>query len=346
MRIPSASTDRKIAFVAVDATDLKTRVTALSGFVVYRSREGGAATIYTTPTVAELSAANMPGVYVLTIDEDTTLTAGHDTEEYIVHITVATMAPVTRSLEIYRPKFTEGQSGTMANNAVDADIERLQGSLIATPTVAGVLEVDVTHWIGTAAATPTVAGVPEVDVTHWIGTAAATPTVAGVPEVDLTHVAGITTNVAALATNVDAIKAKTDNLPTDPADQSLIIAATDAIISDTNDIQTRLPAALVGGRIDASVGAVAANTITAAALAADAGTELADALLARDIGSGSGAGALDERTVRAALRFLRNKWTVSGGVLTVKKEDDTADAWTSAMTGTVGADPITGSDPT
>ena len=32
--------------------------------------------------------------------------------------------------------------------------------------------------------------------------------------------------------------------PTDPADQSLVIAATDAIIADTNDIQARLPAAL------------------------------------------------------------------------------------------------------
>lgn len=56
--------------------------------------------------------------------------------------------------------------------------------------------------------------------------------------------------------------------------------------SDTNDIQTRIPAALVSGRIDASVGAVAANAITAAsiatgaidadALATDAVAEIAD----------------------------------------------------------------------
>ena len=43
-----------------------------------------------------------------------------------------------------------------------------------------------------------------------------------------------------------------------------------AIQSDTDDIQTRLPAALVGGRIDASVGAMAAVVLTAAAIAADA----------------------------------------------------------------------------
>jgi hypothetical protein len=42
------------------------------------------------------------------------------------------------------------------------------------------------------------------------------------------------------------------------------------------DIQGRLPAALVSGRMDASVGAMAANTLTASALATDAVGEIAD----------------------------------------------------------------------
>lgn len=42
--------------------------------------------------------------------------------------------------------------------------------------------------------------------------------------------------------------------------------------SDTNDIQTRLPAALVSGRMDASAGAMAANVLTATAINADAFT--------------------------------------------------------------------------
>lgn len=50
------------------------------------------------------------------------------------------------------------------------------------------------------------------------------------------------------------------------------------IVADTNDIQARLPAALVGGRIDASVGAMAANVMTAAAAAADLTTELQSGL--------------------------------------------------------------------
>lgn len=52
------------------------------------------------------------------------------------------------------------------------------------------------------------------------------------------------------------------------------------VIGDTNDIQTRLPAALVGGRIDASVGAMAAGVVTAAAIAADA---ITDAKVAADV---------------------------------------------------------------
>ncbi len=47
-----------------------------------------------------------------------------------------------------------------------------------------------------------------------------------------------------------------------------------AVQADTDNIQTRLPAALVGGRMDASVGAMAANVMTAAAAAADLTTEL------------------------------------------------------------------------
>lgn len=51
-----------------------------------------------------------------------------------------------------------------------------------------------------------------------------------------------------------------------------------AIQADTDDIQTRLPAALVSGRMDASVGAMAANVMTAAAAAADLTTELQSGL--------------------------------------------------------------------
>lgn len=48
------------------------------------------------------------------------------------------------------------------------------------------------------------------------------------------------------------------------------------LVTGVADIQARLPAALVSGRIDASVGAMAANVLTASALATDAREEIAD----------------------------------------------------------------------
>lgn len=205
------------------------------------------------------------------------------------------------------------------------------------------------------------------------------------------------------------------------------------IIADTNDIQARLPAALVGGRMDVSVGAMAANVITAAATAADFGAEIADAVwdeaISGHLGAGSTGAALNAagsagdpwttplpgaygagtagfivgtnldttvgsrssldaagvrtavglasanldtqldalptavenadallgrnvsggsstgRTVKQALHFIRNKWVVAAGVLTVYDTDDSTSSWTSSVTGTAGADPVTGSDP-
>ncbi len=59
--------------------------------------------------------------------------------------------------------------------------------------------------------------------------------------------------------NIDAqlslVKSKTDNLPTDPADQSLIIAATDAI---TTQVATRAPAGEYNTELDANISSRAA----------------------------------------------------------------------------------------
>ena len=110
--------------------------------------------------------------------------------------------------------------------------------------------------------------------------------------------------------------------------------------SDTNDIQARLPAALVGGRMDSSVGAAAADTLTASALAADAANEIADAIINRNISGGSSTG----RTVKQALHFLRNKWSISAGTLTVTDTDDTTTSWTATVSTTAG-NPVSTVDP-
>ena len=108
MRIPSGVTDQYIYWVAVDSTDYVTRETGLSSFTIYRSRNGAAAAAMSSPTTAELSSGNLPGVYSLLLDEDMTIAAGNDSEEMVFHITKAGMAPVTRTIELYRPKITAG----------------------------------------------------------------------------------------------------------------------------------------------------------------------------------------------------------------------------------------------
>lgn len=384
MRIPSGKTDVYLYFVAVDATDLKTRETALSGFTVYRSRNNGAATAYTTPTVAELSAANMPGVYALLIDEDTTITAGADSEEVCVHITQAAMAPVTRTFELYRPVISSGQTITVANGAADADIERIQGTVVATPATAGILDVNAKNWNNLATVAlpliPTVAGrTLDVSATgeagvDWANVGSPTTanaltgtTIATTQKVDIetiktnpvvnagtvtfptTATLASTTNITAgtitTATNVTTVNGLAANVITAAAtaadfgaemadavwDESIVGHLTvgsagyvldDAqtksgdAVSNTADIQSRLPAALVGGRIDASVGAMAADVITAASMAADAGAEIADAVW-------------DEATAGHTTAGTTGKALIDAG--------SAGDPWTTALPGAYGA---------
>lgn len=144
MRMPSGVTDQYVYFVAVDSTDLVTRKTGLASFTVYRSRNGGAAAAFTTPTVTEVSAANMPGVYKLLLDEDMTIDSGDDSQEFCLHITATGMAPVTRVFELYRPKVTAGQTlATTVSGKVDANITHV----IADPVQAGSSKT--TNWGGT-----------------------------------------------------------------------------------------------------------------------------------------------------------------------------------------------------
>lgn len=207
MRIPSGKTDQYIYFVAVDATDLVTRETGLSGFTVYRSRNGVAEVAYTTPTVTQIDATNMPGVYALLVDEDTTIASTSDSEEYCLHITCAGMAPVTRTIELYRRDTTTGNTALVDANG----------------------RVDVIKVAGT---------------TQTAGDLAALITTVD----DL-----LDTELPAVKTVVDAIKVKTDNLPTDPADQSLIIAATDALVTLISDVPTNAELATALGTADDAV---------------------------------------------------------------------------------------------
>jgi hypothetical protein len=83
----------------------------------------------------------------------------------------------------------------------------------------------------------------------------------------------------------------------------------------------------------------AAGAIDAAALATDAGQEIADALLARNIAGGSSAG----RIVSEALYPLRNRMLIQNSVGTVYQTDDSTSAWTFSPS--LGTAPLSGIDP-
>ena len=167
MRIASGTTDQYVYFVAVDSTDLKTRETGLTSFTVYRSRNGAAAAAMTTPTVNETDATNMPGVYELLLDEDTTIAAGNSTEEMALHITQASMAPVTRVIELYRPTVTEGNTldvtsggaagidwGNVENQASTVDLSDTAINLCDTTTdVTNQVDAGVSAWNGVSLST-------------------------------------------------------------------------------------------------------------------------------------------------------------------------------------------------
>lgn len=110
-------------------------------------------------------------------------------------------------------------------------------------------------------------------------------------------------------------------------------AEADAALADVGLTTT------VTGRVDA---AVSSRLATAGYTAPPTAIQNADALLARDMGAVTGEAA---RSPLNALRFLRNRWSMSGTTLTVMEEDDATAAWTAVVTPAPGADPISGTDP-
>lgn len=98
-----------------------------------------------------------------------------------------------------------------------------------------------------------------------------------------------------------------------------------ALETDTQDIQSRLPAALVSGRMDASVGAMAANVLTASALATDAATEIATAVCTGQMTESYRAAGVAPTLAQVAFELIAHmgESAISGTTKTLKKLDGT-----------------------
>lgn len=100
------------------------------------------------------------------------------------------------------------------------------------------------------------------------------------------------------------------------------------IQADTDNIQTRLPAALVSGRIDASVGAMANDVFTAAALNADAVTEIFVGVLRTALSEGYAADGAQPTLEQMAYMLYSAvaQFAVTGTSISTKRIDGTTEA--------------------
>lgn len=110
--------------------------------------------------------------------------------------------------------------------------------------------------------------VPDVNVTAMANNVMTAAAAASDLTTELQSGLATAAALATVDTVVDAIQAKTDNLPADPADQSLIISATDAILSAVGVVDGVVDAILID---TAEIGAAGAG-LTALASAANLAT--------------------------------------------------------------------------
>lgn len=113
------------------------------------------------------------------------------------------------------------------------------------------------------------------------------------------------------------------------------LATSTAVSSAQSDITTilgRLPTALVAGRIDASVGAAAADTLTASALATDAVTEIVNAVTgatSSELASVPSSSSTLQQKLDWLFELALNKRTQTSTTETVYKADGTTALATS-----------------
>jgi len=215
-----------------------------------------------TGSTKTVTLLNDPAIFTIAVGDTITILANKTLKPTVDNRTLDVSSGGEAGLDwgnIGNPTTTQGLSGTTVKTATDVetDTQDIQSRLPAA-LVAGRMSSDAVAISGSTAAADAVES----------------------------NIGNLDAPVSTVDTVVDAIKAKTDNLPSDPADQSLVIAATTAIYdrvgapagasvsadiaavktqtaaieTDTQDVQSRLPASLDSGRIVAKAEVVADKT--------------------------------------------------------------------------------------
>lgn len=228
---------------------------------------------------------------------------------------------------------------------VDAAVVHLKG---ATNMVPVVLEVQLTDFnlnstsnnVGTATAVTTVNGLAANVITAASINAAA---LNGKGDWNIGK-----TGYALSAAGVQAVwDALTTALTTAGSIGKLIVDNLNATVSSRSSHSAADVWAAATRALTDKVGfSIAAGGIGSGAHAAAELNAIADAVLDRNMATGtdSGTNTTVTRTPRQALRALRNKVGVAAGTMTVTKEDDVTTSWTAGVTTTAG-NPLSELDP-
>lgn len=259
---------------------------------------------FTSGGFKEIDATHMPGWYQF-CPPDTALAATSTPKSVGMHLQgAANMVPLP--LEIQLVAYDPEDTIRMGLTSLPNAAAEAAGGLYTRGTGAGQINQDVN-------------GRVDANTKAWAGTSVTLTS--SLPDVNTKT---ITNGIIAAATFASG--------------------ALDAVWSTT--ARTLSTGAIVAGTFAANaldaVWSTTSRVLTAATnLAIPTAIENADALLKRDMSAVSGESA---RSPLNAFRFLRNKWGITTGTLTVTKEDDTTSAWTAAVTQTAG-NPVSSVDP-
>ena len=210
---------------------------------------------------------------------------------------------------------------------------------------ASVLPVNVTHFGGTAGTFAS--GVPEVKVASIATDAVNAAALAANAVTEIQSGLATATNVSdaqtaiiaqvdANETKIDTVIAKTNNLPSDPADQSVIIAATDAILTAVGTRSSQTSVDTVDTVVDAikvksdQLTFTVANKVDSTAVLDSASRA---AILTQELIESYAADGAAPTVAQALMMLLQHhqQKSVSGTTVTIKKLDKSTTAATYTL---------------
>lgn len=235
--VPVGATYR-VPVKLVDATDRVTEETGITAPTVYYSLNGATKAALASPVWAQISATYNPGVYWLQLTATMTASAG----PLVIGVTKTGCAPAALVVDIKPARLTDktGYSLTASYNAAKTAAQAASLALVKSDTAAILLDTGMDGVVVAAGSKTGYSLTASYDAAKTGAPSAAANATAVRSELttELGRIdATISSRLAASGytapdnASVTAIKAKTDNLPTDPADQSAVEAAITAATS-------------------------------------------------------------------------------------------------------------------